>query len=477
MTMGVQTVSLDPCSRYSAERLEWFQLHDRKTQRATRVPHEPIVGQAPNEYTPASGAEAQLPSMKPLHDIRVLDLSRVVSGPFCTMLLGDLGAEVIKIEEPPGGDESRTFGPPFVAGESAYYLAVNRNKKSCTLDLKSDDGKRVLTELARRADVLVDNFRPGTLARLGFDDAWAERTNPRLIRCSISGFGTRGPDAHRPGYDLVVQGESGIMDITGFPDGPPTKVGTSVGDLVTGLYAAQGILAALVERDRTGRGTRVEVAMLDALASLLTFNAGMYFATGKSPTRRGNAHPSIYPYETFEAADGWINVGVANDKFWTLFCNAVEAPELLADRRFATAPSRVEHRGALQPALVQIFLRHPRAHWMDVLGKAGVPCGAIRTVAEVCEAEQLLSRGMIVSIPHPTAGEVRSIFSPVRFGDRDPAGNAPPPLLGQHTDEILRTVAGLASDDVARLRAAGVLGPPATQASHNGSNDRHTRTS
>ena len=327
--------------------------------------------------------------MKPLHGIRILDLSRVVSGPFCTMLLGDLGAEVIKIEEPGAGDESRAFGPPFVAGESAYYLSVNRNKKSCTLDLKSADGKRVLTALASRSDVLVDNFRPGALARLGFDDAWAEATNPRLIRCAISGFGTRGPDARRPGYDLIVQGESGIMEITGSPDGPPMKVGTSIGDLVTGLYAAQGILAALVERDRTGRGSRVEIAMLDSLASLLTFNAGMYFATGASPTRRGNAHPSIYPYETFEAADGWINVGVGNDKFWALFCNAVGEPALLADPRFSTAPLRVENRLALQPVLTSLFHGHPRAHWLGVLGDAGVPCGAIKTIAEVCESEQL----------------------------------------------------------------------------------------
>jgi len=399
--------------------------------------------------------------MKPLHGVRILDLSRVVSGPFCTMLLGDLGAEVIKIEEPRSGDESRTFGPPFVHGESAYYLSVNRNKRSCALDLKSADGKLALTELARKSDVLIDNFRPGALARLGFDDAWAEATNPRLIRCAISGFGTRGADAQRPGYDLIVQGESGIMDITGSPDGPPMKVGTSIGDLVTGLYAAQGILAALVERERTGRGARVEIAMLDSLASLLTFNAGMYFATGKSPTRRGNAHPSIYPYETFEAADGWLNVGVGNDKFWALFCAAVGEPGLAADTRFATAPARVENRAALQPLLAALFRRSSRAHWLELLGKAGVPCGAIRTVAEVCEADQLVSRGMIVELDHPTAGTLRSIYSPLRFEDRDPSDNTPPPLLGQHTDEILLTVAGFTPADVARMRASGALGSSA----------------
>lgn len=406
--------------------------------------------------------------MKPLHGVRVLDLSRVVSGPFCTMLLGDLGAEIIKIEEPRSGDESRQFGPPFVAGESAYFLSVNRNKKSCTLDLKTPDGQRMLEGLARRCDVLIDNFRPGALARLGVDDAWVERVNPRLIRCSISGFGTSGPDAQRPGYDLIVQGESGVMDITGSPDGPPMKVGTSVADLVTGLYASQGILAALVERDRTGRGRRVEVAMLDALASLLTFNAGMYFATGRSPTRRGNAHPSIYPYETFEAADGWLNVGVANDKFWQLFCLAVGADHLLADARFATAPSRVENRAALQPILAGLFKRHPRAHWIDILQAAGVPCGAIKTVAEACESEQLTCRGMVAELEHPTAGPVRSILSPLRFDDADPAGNTPPPLLGQHTDEILRTLAGASEADLLRMRQLGVIGPPCNIPSSTG---------
>jgi len=395
--------------------------------------------------------------MKPLQGIRILDLSRVVSGPFCTMLLGDLGAEVIKIEEPIAGDESRTYGPPFIAGESAYYLSVNRNKKSCTLDLKSPDGKRILTELARQSDVLVENFRTGTLARLGFDDEWIEKTNPRLVRCSISGFGTGGPDAQRPGYDLIVQGESGIMDITGTPDGPPMKVGTSVADLVTGLYAVQGILAALLERDRTGNGSRVEIAMLDALASLLTFNAGIYFATGNSPTRRGNAHPTIYPYEPFKAADGWFNVGVANDKFWAIFCSAIDAPQLRDDSRYKSAPSRVENRTSLQLILSNIFMRKSRAHWIDILGAAGVPCGAIRTVAEVCEAEQLIGRGMIVDLTHPTAGKVRNILSPLRFNDQAVGGNVAPPLHGQHTDDILRDLARLSPEEIARLRTNGVI--------------------
>jgi formyl-CoA transferase len=231
------------------------------------------------------------------------------------MQLGDLGADVVKIEEPGRGDESRSYGPPFLGGESAYFLSINRNKRSCAIDLKSDAGKDLILRLASVADVIVENFRPGAMERLGLRHDVLAKVNDRLILCGISGFGRTGPDAKRPGYDLIVQGESGVMDITGHPDGPPIKVGTSIADLVAGLYASQAVLAALRQRDRTGKGGRVDVSMLDAMASLLTFNAGMYFATGQSPPRRGNTHRTISPYETFEAADGWINVGAANDKF------------------------------------------------------------------------------------------------------------------------------------------------------------------
>lgn len=395
--------------------------------------------------------------MKPLSGIRVLDLSRVVSGPFCTMLLGDLGAEIIKIEDPNSGDESRHFGPPFVGGESAYFLSVNRNKRSCTLNLKSPEGIRILGEIARHCDVLIENFRPGTLARLGLGEHWLRSTNDRLIRCSISGFGTSGPDAERPGYDLIVQGEAGIMDITGSLDGPPMKVGTSIADLVTGLYAAQGVLAALLERQTTGKARSVEIAMLDSLASLLTFNAGMFFTTGHSPTRRGNAHPTIYPYETFQAADGWVNVGIANDKFWQLFCKAIDDKGLAEDPRFRTAPLRVQNRAELQPILGDILHRQPRSHWIELLGSAGIPCGAIRTVGEVCSAEQLVSRGQIVDLLHPTAGSVKNILSPVRLDDEPLADHTAPPLFGEHTNEILTTLGGVHARELEALRSAGVI--------------------
>src|SRR5262245_2175278 len=298
-------------------------------------------------------------STGPLAGLRVLDLTRVVSGPFATMQLGDLGADVAKIEQPGSGDDSRAFGPPFPGGESAYFLSVNRNKRGCAIDFKSDAGKDVLLRLASVADVVVENFRPGTLERLGLGYDVLASANPRLILCSVTGFGRSGPDADRPGYDLIIQGESGVMDITGEAGGPPTKVGTSIADMVSGLYATQAVLAALMRRERTGQGGRVDVSMLDAMASLLTFNAGIYFSTGQSPARRGSAHATISPYEPYEAADGWVNVGVANDKFWTLFCPAIGHPDLASDARFAKAPDRVVNRAALKDILTPIFRQEP----------------------------------------------------------------------------------------------------------------------
>jgi crotonobetainyl-CoA:carnitine CoA-transferase CaiB-like acyl-CoA transferase len=397
--------------------------------------------------------------MKPLEGVRVLDLSRVVSGPFCTMLLGDLGADVIKIEEPAHGDDSRAFGPPFVAGESAYYLSVNRNKRSCAVNLKDPEGAALVRRLAADCDVFVSNFRPGALERLGLDAASLRQAHPRLVTCGITGFGATGPDAARPGYDLVIQGESGIMDITGEPDGLPTKVGTSIADLVTGQFAAQGILAALLARTATGQGRHLEISMLDCMASLLTFNAGIYFATGDSPQRRGNAHPTIAPYETFRTADGWINIGVANDKFWQLFCQVIERPDLAADPRFAQAGERVRRRAELVPLVAGIIRARPRSHWIAALARAGVPYGDIRSVREVCEAPQLVGRGMVVDLPHPTAGPVRNVLSPFRFDDQPLQDHRAPPLLGQHTREVLGAI-GLQGQDVDALARRGVVRCP-----------------
>ncbi len=377
------------------------------------------------------------------------------------MHLGDLGADVVKIEDPRHGDESRRYGPPFIGTESAYFLSVNRNKRSCAVDLKSPAGRDVVMALAGVADVVIDNFRPGTLDKWGLSYQAMSTKNPRLVQCSISGFGRTGPDADRPGYDLILQGEGGVMDITGDPNGPPMKVGTSIADLVTGLYASQAVLAALMKREKTGQGVRVDVSMLDAMASLLTFNAGMYFASGESPKRRGNVHPTISPYETFEASDGWFNVGVANDKFWGIFCEVIERKELETDPRFDAAPKRAANRPALVELLKPIFVSRTRSAWLKVLHKAGIPCGAIKTVGEVCETPQLVERNMVQSVRHEVAGEVKFVARPLRFDDLAPAPSTPPPLLGEHTSEVFLEWLGWSSDALAKFAAAGAFGRPA----------------
>ncbi|MEH2595043.1 crotonobetainyl-CoA:carnitine CoA-transferase CaiB-like acyl-CoA transferase [Bradyrhizobium sp. AZCC 1577] len=404
-------------------------------------------------------------STEALSGIKILDLCRVVSGPFATMHLGDLGADVVKIEDPRVGDESRRYGPPFVNGESSYFLSVNRNKRSCAIDLKSPAGRDAVIALAKAADVVIDNFRPGTLDKWGLSYEALSAHNPNLIQCSISGFGRTGPDASRPGYDLILQGESGVMDITGDPDGPPMKVGTSIADLVTGLYASQAVLAALMKRERSGVGGRVDVSMLDAMASLLTFNAGMYFASGESPKRRGNVHPTISPYETFEASDGWFNLGVANDKFWSLFCAAIGRKDLEADARFDTAPKRAANRAALGGTLRPIFKAEPRDRWLEIFGGAGIPCGAIRTVCEVCEAPQLVQRDMVQTVSHRVAGEVKFVARPLRFDDKPPAPSTPPPTLGEHTVEVFEHWLGWARKEVLDFASKGAFGDAALKQS------------
>jgi crotonobetainyl-CoA:carnitine CoA-transferase CaiB-like acyl-CoA transferase len=402
---------------------------------------------------------------EPLSGVKVLDLCRVVSGPFATMHLGDLGADVVKIEDPRNGDESRRYGPPFVNGESSYFLSVNRNKRSCAIDLKSPAGRDAVIELAQVADVVIDNFRPGTLDRWGLSYEAMSSGNSRLIQCSISGFGRTGPDANRPGYDLILQGESGVMDITGDPDGPPMKVGTSIADLVTGLYASQAVVAALMKREKTGLGGRVDVSMLDSMASLLTFNAGMYFASGESPKRRGNVHPTISPYETFEASDGWINVGVANDKFWSLFCEVIGRKELETDVRFDADPKRAANRAALAEILRPIFASRPRGAWLELLHGAGIPCGAIRTVGEVCEAPQLIQRNMVQTVAHSVAGDVRFVARPLRFDDLPPGPSTPPPTLGEHTSEIFEDWLRWTQKELSKFAAGGAFGDPALKQS------------
>jgi crotonobetainyl-CoA:carnitine CoA-transferase CaiB-like acyl-CoA transferase len=395
--------------------------------------------------------------MRPLEGIRILDLTRVLSGPYCTMLLGDLGAEVIKVERPREGDDTRAFAPPFQGDQAAYFLSINRNKKSITLDMKSERGKEVLWRLVDVSDVLVENFRPAAMERLGFGYEAVRARRPSMIYCSISGFGDTGPQKDRAGYDVIVQGEAGLMDLTGPRDGPPHKVGTSIADLVSGLTAAQGILAALYAAKVDGRGQRVHVSMYEAVAALLTFNASIYFATGNSPRRRGNEHATIVPYETFEASDGWINIGVANDDLWRRFCAAAGMEGLTDDPRFASAPDRVRNRDALVPLVRAVIKQRSRDDWLKRLDDSGVPCGAIRTVAEVCDGEILEARGMIAEMPHLSAGNVKAIKSAIHLSETALDTYSAPPKLGEHTHEVLTKLLGYTSEDVLMLGRGGVI--------------------
>jgi crotonobetainyl-CoA:carnitine CoA-transferase CaiB-like acyl-CoA transferase len=393
---------------------------------------------------------------RPLAGVRVLDLTRVLAGPFCSMILGDMGAEVIKVEEPGKGDDTRSW-PPFLGGEATYFLSVNRNKQSLTLNLKASEGRAILQKLARKSDVVLENFRTGTMERLGLGYKTLAKLNPRLVYCAISGFGESGPEAARAGYDLVVQAESGIMDLTGFEDGPPVKVGTSIADLVAGMSAAHGVTLALLARHRTKRGQKVEISMQDAMAALLTYQAGIYFGTGSKPGRRGNKHPSIVPYEVFRAADAYLTLGVANNSLWERCCAALEHPELMKDPRYATEAARVQNRDVLVPRLNEILGTRPADDWLKRLEEVGVPAGRIRTVAEVCESAHLKARGMIVTLPHPKAGALRVLGVPVRLHATPGKAAVAPPLLGQHTERVLGKVLGVKRTEVARLRKAGVV--------------------
>ncbi|HTI38249.1 MAG TPA: CoA transferase [Vicinamibacterales bacterium] len=395
--------------------------------------------------------------MRPLDGLLVLDFSRVLSGPYCTMQLADLGARVIKIEQPGRGDETRAWGPPFLEGESSYFLSVNRNKESLALDLKHPGARPIVEALIDRADVIVENFRPGTMERLGFGYAAVADRRPSLVYCSISGFGQTGPRRAEPGYDAVMQAEGGLMSITGDRDGPPFRLGVAIADLATGLFAAQGILAALLARARTGRGQLVDLGMLDTVASLLTYQAGIVFATGTSPGRMGNQHPSIAPYDTFATADGDFVLAVGNDDQFRRMAAVLESPALASDARFATNSDRVHHYGELRSVLSGIFVRWTRDRVVRALTDAGVPCGAVRSVTEALADPQLAAREMIVPLDHPIAGHVRVLGNPMKLSETSPAIRTPPPSLGQHTAAILQNEVGLSDDQVASLRTAGAI--------------------
>ena len=388
----------------------------------------------------------------PLAGVRVLDFSRVLAGPYCTMVLADLGAEVIKVERPGAGDETRGWGPPFAGEEAGYFLAVNRGKRSLALDLGDDRAAPVLRALVQRADIVIENFRAGVADRLGLGYEALSALAPQLVYCSITGFGSGREPAGRAGYDFVVQAESGLMSITGDPQGPPAKVGVALVDVLCGLHAAAGILAALRAREQTGQGRRVEVSLLDsALAGLINVAQGTLI-TGQEAGRYGNAHPSIVPYEPFAAADGWVAVAAANDSLWQALCRALERPDLAADERLADNRGRVEHREELIAQLAHTFATRPVADWLTRLGAHGVPAGKIRGVHEALQAAADAGAPATVTVQHPTAGALELVQGPIRLAPPIPGSPQPPPRLGEHTREILAE-AGLDAD---ALIASGV---------------------
>jgi formyl-CoA transferase/CoA:oxalate CoA-transferase len=395
--------------------------------------------------------------MKPLDGTTVLDLSRVLAGPYCTMMLADQGARVIKIEHPKAGDDTRGWGPPFLNGESAYFLSINSNKESITLDFKHPEGRRLLDRLIAMADVLVENFRPGTLDKAGLGFKALHEKHPRLIYCSVSGFGQTGPRSREAGYDAVMQAEGGLMSVTGAADGPPYRLGVPIADVTSGMFAAMGCALALYQREKTGRGQLVDVAMLDSVMALLTYQGGIYFATDTAPPRRGNRHPTIVPYEVFSASDGDFVVAAGNDELFRKFCEVAELQSLAADEKFSKNKGRVERYDEIRPIIQTALLTRTRREWIDRLKAAGVPCGDVRNLKEVFEDPQVGPREMVDTLEHPRAGTIRVVGTPIKLSDSSKTPRQPPPTLGQHTDAVLSRDLGLSQAEIDKLRSSGVI--------------------
>jgi formyl-CoA transferase/CoA:oxalate CoA-transferase len=393
----------------------------------------------------------------PLRGIRVLDLTRVLAGPFCSMTLADLGAEIIKVEIPGSGDDTRAY-PPFIKGQSSYFLSLNRGKESITLNLKTKKAQEAIYRLVEKCDVFLENFRPGITTQLGVDYKTLRKVNPRLIYCSISSFGQTGPYSRWPGYDLIIQGMSGLMSFTGEPDGPPVRAGMAVADIGAGMYAIIGILSALRVRDKTGMGQYIDISLLDSSVSWLTFAAGSYFATGKSPTRMGSGHPSLVPYQAFEAGDGKsLLIAAANDRLWELLCKGMGLDNLKDDQRYADGVKRVENRNILIPFLIEEFKKRPRDVWLEMLKAIGFPCGPVYSIEEVFSDPQVLQREMLVEMEHPEAGIIKQIGPVIKFSETQCVIGIPPPLLGEHTKEILRSIAGYSDRDIDELHRSGAI--------------------
>ncbi|WP_334041311.1 CaiB/BaiF CoA-transferase family protein [Burkholderia ambifaria] len=402
--------------------------------------------------------------MGALSHIRVLDLTRVLAGPWCAQTLADFGADVIKIERPGAGDDTRHWGPPYLkdaagadTAEAAYYLAANRNKRSVTVDIATPEGQQIVRELAAQSDVVLENYKVGQLAKYGLDYDSLRTVKPDLVYCSVTGFGQTGPYAHRAGYDFIVQGIGGFMSITGErdsePGGGPQKAGVAIADLATGLYSTIAVLAALAHRDRTGEGQYIDMALLDVQVALLANMNTNFLASGKPPVRWGNAHPNIVPYQTFQTSDGWIIVAVGNDGQFRKFVEAGGRAELADDERFATNPSRVRHRDTLVPILAEMVKTRGKADWIGTLEAAGVPCGPINELDEVFDNEQVVARGMQVSLPHPCGADVKLVRNPIRMSATPPDARTAPPLLGAQTEAVLRDMLGYDDVRIAALKA------------------------
>ncbi|MEM1620021.1 MAG: CoA transferase [Fervidicoccaceae archaeon] len=391
----------------------------------------------------------------PLSGVRVLDFSRVLAGPFATMILGDLGADVVKVE-PPQGDDTRYWSPPEIRGIAAYFLSTNRNKRSIVIDLKKPESRLVVERLAKWADIVVENFRPGVAERLGIDYATLSRINPKIIYCSISGFGQTGPYREKPAYDLIIQALSGHMSITGEPGRPPVKFGVPITDLTSGMMAVIAILAALHQREKTGVGQYIDVSMLDTQVYLLVNQAYNYFATGRDPERLGSAHPNIAPYQVFTTSDGYVAVAVGNDKLWVDFCKALGRQDLLENPRFKTNELRVTNRRELVEEIEKIFSRMTTSEVVELLERAGVPCGPVKKISEVLSDPQVLHRGMVTKMRHPVYGEVPALGVPLKSSVTGFEIRRAPPLKGEHTREVLREV-GFTDEEIESLIAMGVV--------------------
>lgn len=392
----------------------------------------------------------------PLAGIKVLDLSRVLAGPYCTMILGDMGADIIKVEAPGGNDDTRYWGPPYQGGESAYYLCTNRNKRAITVNMKSERGREIIRDLAKSSDVLIHNFKSGTMEKWQLGDDDLKALNPRLIYCSISGFGQTGPYKHLPGYDFVIQAMSGLMSITGTEDSGPMKVGVAVSDILTGLYAAIGILGAINERKESGLGQSIDLSLFDSQVSALVNVASNYLVSGNVPKRLGNQHPNVVPYQPFETKDGKMVIAAGNDGQFQRLCAALDREELAHDERFKTNENRLANRDILEAILTDEFKQKTSTEWRDLLGSVGVPCGPINDIKEVFAEEQLKARDMLVNVEHPTAGTVPLVASPLKYSRTPVTVRRHPPTVGEHTDEVLQEL-GINAEEIETLKQKNII--------------------